>query len=91
METINRKMAIFTTTHGSLVECGEWAVGYDGYTQLTEFLEVEFKKLPDSVTIAAQLDEIQKQETKARQQFQMVLNELENRRGKLLALTHAGE
>lgn len=67
---------------------GALMVKEHGYTQLSEFVEVEFPPLPIDVVVSGQLKQLDVMEAELRSKFQEKLNELANERAKLLSLTH---
>lgn len=60
----------------------------DGYVRISEYVDVEFPMLPPSVTVALELDQLDKAEVKLREKFQEKLDEIETSRANLRALTH---
>ncbi|MEQ1580880.1 MAG: hypothetical protein ABL964_09835 [Steroidobacteraceae bacterium] len=62
--------------------------GFESYVRVSEYLEVEFKMLPPSETVAMELDMLDKTEAALREKFQEKLDQIETSRANLRALTH---
>jgi hypothetical protein len=71
-----------------IFEMKDWMENSDNYVRITDYLEVEFKPLPASVLVGKQLAAIDQEEARIRNEFQSKLDELNNMRGELRALTH---
>lgn len=61
------------------------------YTQITDWVEVEFKPLSDQQVVSGQLRQLDTVEMELRQKFADKLAELTEARAKLQALTHQPE
>ena len=59
------------------------------YVRITEYVDVDFPPRAPEEIVPAQLAAIDRAEQDARAKFQLQLNELAERRAKLLALTHS--
>jgi len=81
------KIALFKDQYGTrpLEEIFE---SYDGYSRVSEYVDIEFRILPPEVTVAAELKRLDKAEVKLREAFQEKLDEIETSRANLRALTH---
>ena len=60
---------------------------FDHYVRISEIFDIEFVPLPENEVIEAQLSAFDKQEQKAREEFQKALDSINDNRGKLRALT----
>ena len=89
MTNFTHKIAVYVDKHcadGRIL--ADWADGFPEYTRVSEFLTVELVPLPPKEVIGKQLDALGAEEKALRNKFQEHLNDIEHRRGKLLALTH---
>lgn len=86
------KLALFKTNYESVmpISTGEdgmcWADDDSDYVRLTESADVEFTELDRSKVVDAELKKIDAQEKKIRASFSAAINELEDRRARLLSL-----
>ena len=63
-----------------------WTI--DGYTRITEWVDVEFPALPPEVIVPAQLTALDRQAEEVKAEFAAKLREIADARASLLALTH---
>lgn len=61
--------------------------GIDGYVRVSEHVDIDFKMLPPSETVEAELAALDKAESKLREQFTLKLDEIKTARANLRALT----
>ena len=62
-----------------------WTI--EGYTRLTEWVDVEFPALPLEVIVPAQIAELDRRAEKVKAEFTAKLREIADARASLLALT----
>lgn len=73
-------IAMFKTEYAdqSAILCGPdgtcWADKNDGYVRLTDTIEVDFTEIPIDVRRSVQLSKLERQEEKAREEFNKMLN-----------------
>lgn len=87
------KLAAFKNSLGNhvsylTVEMGQTMIEYHKYTQVSEFVDVEFPPLPVQVVVEGQLKQLDAAEQNLRTQFQEKLNEIATARANLKSLTH---
>jgi len=58
-----------------------------GFIRLTEFAEVEFVDLPTEETVPKEVEALEKAKNEARIKFQGVINDIDEKISKLLAIT----
>ena len=63
-----------------------WTI--DGYTRITEWVDVEFPALPPEVTVPAQIAALDRKAEEVKAEFAAKLREIADARASLLALTH---
>ena len=63
-----------------------WTI--DGYTRITEWVDVEFPALPPEVTVPAQIAALDRKAEEVKAEFAAKLREIAEARASLLALTH---
>ncbi len=63
-----------------------WTI--EGYTRITEWVDVEFPDLPPEIIVPAQIAELDRQAAKIKAEFTARLHEIAEARASLLALTH---
>ena len=63
-----------------------WTI--DGYTRITEWVDVEFPALPPEVTVPAQIAALDRKAEEVKAEFTAKLREIADARASLLALTH---
>lgn len=63
-----------------------WTI--DGYTRITEWVDVEFPALPPEVIVPAQLTALDRQAEEVKAEFTAKLREIADAKASLLALTH---
>ena len=71
--------------------CEEVLDGHSEWIRLTEFVEVDFPELPPEETVQIQLDALEREEQKETARHAAVVSDIEDRRSKLLAITHNPE
>lgn len=60
----------------------------EGYSRVSEIVEVEFSPLPKEDVVQQSLNALNVQEQKLREEFQKHLNGIQNRRAELQSLTY---
>lgn len=85
------KLAMFKSDSGWVSACEENFDSIPSYVRLTEYVTVDFPDLPPKDVVGKQLDMLSAKEAEARKQFKRVLDDINNERGKLLALTNQVE
>jgi hypothetical protein len=88
---MRKKLAMFKNANGWISACEELFDTFDSYVRITEFVTVDFPDLPANDIVGKQLDMLSAKEAAAREQFQRILDVINDERGKLLALTNQGE
>ena len=63
-----------------------WTI--DGYTRITEWVDVEFPALPPEVIVPAQIAALDRRAEEVKAEFTAKLHEIAEARASLLALTH---
>lgn len=59
----------------------------NGYVRISPWLEIDFPELDDGTIVAKQLEQLDKAEQAAREELQQRLNQINDARQQLLALT----
>ena len=90
-ESIEKRLAIFSTIYGSEVECGEWAEGHKNYSRITEFVTISFPRTPTAEFVKNKLESLNRAESELREKLQQAIDVIENERAKLLSLPNLTE
>lgn len=86
---MNKNLALFTTSYGLVVALD--SNGNDDMAQISERIEVDFPELSKNEIISNQLLAIDALIDQAKQEAIDKMNNLNQRKQELLALTHQGE
>lgn len=90
-ETTTKKAALFkNVAYDFLLVSGESFETYSGsdHIRISEYVEVEFPMLPPEESVLAEIAALDDRIAETKNEFARKIDELEDRKAKLLALTH---
>ena len=89
-EELTLKVALYVSKHGSVSadDVQDWIEEHPDYIRCSEPLTITFKPLPDEIVLAARVAMLDAQITEVRAKLTMKVNDLEDQKQRLLAITH---
>lgn len=91
MSEYTRKIALFKSPYGTLVEAGDYFDEHTDYVRISEYKEIEFTPLSQSAIIETQCEVLDKQEQSVMAEYENKLTDIRRRKSELLAITFNGE
>lgn len=91
MSEYTRKIALFKSSSGTLIEAGDFFEDYPDYVRISEYKEIEFTPLSQSAIIEKQCEALDKQEQSVMAEYENKLTDIRRRKAELLAITFNGD
>lgn len=88
MATQTKRLALFKTPWGIVLEFGEYKELESEYSRISEYVDVEFPLLPEETVIQNQVVAIDHQIEKIKDEAMSKVSKLQTKKAELLALTH---
>lgn len=87
MSEYTRKIALFKTSYGSILEAGDYFDDHTDYVRISEYKEIEFTPLSQYAIIEKQCEALDKQEQSVMAEYENKLTDIRRRKSELLAIT----
>lgn len=91
METLTKKIALFKTSWGTVLESTDRVENNSDYTRITEYVDCVFPCLSEETVIRNQVSAIDKSIEKIKEEAMERVSRLQDLKSELLALTHEAE